>query len=168
MQTGAFRLDLYHRVNEVCVAIPPLRAREADSLRIANYLLQQSCRRHGRAMLRFTPDAVCAIERHSWPGNVRELANCINRAVVMAEGEHVTSVDLALVAPHSELTDPVDLRSVRRIAEARAVTRALALTAGNVTKAAQQLGVTRPALYHLMRKLAILPSAAVMRSRAQE
>jgi two-component system, NtrC family, response regulator len=156
---GNFRLDLYHRLNEVFVEVPPLREREADCVLLANHLLQQACRRHDRAQMSFAPDAIRAIEQYSWPGNVRELENCITRAVVMAEGSVVTSVDLGLAKPQGDSNESFDLRTARRLAEARAVSRALALTAGNLTKAAARLGVTRPALYHLMRRLSILPSA---------
>ncbi len=92
----AFREDLFYRISEVAVTIPPLRERGSDSVLIANYLLQQACRRNGKPLLKLAPDAVAAIEQYPWPGNVRELENRVNAAAIMAEGKMVTAADLNL------------------------------------------------------------------------
>ncbi|MGQ0834926.1 MAG: PEP-CTERM-box response regulator transcription factor [Gammaproteobacteria bacterium] len=159
IQQGTFRSDLYYRLSEVTVAIPPLRERESDAVLIATYLLQEAARRHGRGALRFSPDAVRAIEQNPWPGNVRELENRVNRAAIMIEGRLVSSQDLGL-APTEETDDFLNLRDVRQRAEAQAVRRALAITAGNVSKAAELLGVTRPTLYALMERSSIRQEGA--------
>ena len=145
-----FREDLYYRISEVSVMIPPLRERGSDAVLIANYLLQQACKRHGRPLPALAPDAVAAIERYPWPGNVRELENRVNAAAIMVEGKLVTAADLSLqpVAAGEAALPP--LREVRRRAEADAIQRALAIAGGNVSKAAELLGVTRPTLYDLM------------------
>ena len=148
-----FREDLFYRISEVAVTIPPLRERGSDPVLIASYLLQQACRRNDRPLLKLSPDAVSAIEKHPWPGNVRELQNRMNSAAIMAEGKLVTAADLNLQpAVGPDEAEILPLREVRQRAEAAAVQRALAITAGNVSKAAELLGVTRPTLYDLMER----------------
>jgi two-component system NtrC family response regulator len=155
-----FRMDLFYRISEVSVLIPPLRERDSDALLIANHLLRQACQRRGVRATRFSPDAVAAIERHSWPGNVRELANRVNRAAVMAEGKLVTREDLGLVStePQAPEMEVMSLREVRKRAEVQAVRHALAVSAGNISKAAELLGITRPTLYDLMERMSIRPT----------
>jgi two-component system NtrC family response regulator len=146
----SFREDLYYRISEVSIAIPPLRERGADSVLIANYLLAQACKRHGRPALRLSPEAVHAITEHTWPGNVRELESRINVAAIMGEGKLVTPSDLSLVEPQSKAKEFPTLRELRQRAETEGVQRALAITGGNVSRAADLLGVTRPTLYDLL------------------
>ncbi len=93
---GQFRQDLYFRISEVSIQIPPLREREGDVLIIAQSLLEDRARRHGRALRGFATDAIGALQAHAWPGNIRELENKINSAVIMAEGKQVTAADLGL------------------------------------------------------------------------
>ena len=150
----SFREDLFYRISEVTVNIPPLRERGSDPVLIANYLLQEACKRHGKAQMKLSPDAISAIEQHSWPGNVRELENRVNAAAIMAEGKLVTAEDLTLEQP-AEGGIILPLREVRQKAEGAAVQRALAITGGNISKAAELLGVTRPTLYDLMERIAI-------------
>ena len=149
-----FREDLFYRISEVTVNIPPLRDRGSDAVLIANYLLQEACKRHGKAQLKLAPDAIAAIERHPWPGNVRELENRVNAAAIMAEGKLVTAEDLTLERP-AEGETILSLREVRQRAEAAAIERALAVASGNVSKAAELLGITRPTLYDLMERTGI-------------
>ncbi len=154
----SFREDLFYRISEVAVNIPPLRERGADAMLIANYLLQQACKRHGRPALKLGPDALAAIEQYPWPGNVRELENRVNAAAIMAEGKLVTAADLTLERQASEGEAGIEpLREVRQRAEAAAVQRALAVTGGNISKAAELLGVTRPTLYDLMGRTGAAP-----------
>ena len=153
-----FREDLFYRISEVAVPIPPLRERGSDAVLIANYLLQQACKRHGKSQLKLGPDAISAIERYPWPGNVRELENKVNAAAIMAEGKLVTADDLSLDAQVAEgEASIVPLREVRQRAETAAVQRALAITGGNISKAAELLGVTRPTLYDLMGRTGSAP-----------
>ena len=149
-----FREDLFYRISEVTVSIPPLRERGADAVLIANYLLLEACKRHGKAQLKLAPDALSAIERYAWPGNVRELGNRVNAAAIMAEGAMITAADLAL-EPAAGDAAMLSLREVRQRAESAAVERALALAGGNISKAAELLGVTRPTLYDLMERTSI-------------
>ena len=156
---GRFREDLYYRLAEIVVEIPPLRARQGDAALLAHAFLRRFAQEQRRGSLTFTDDAIRAIEAHGWPGNVRELINVIKRAAIMADGQRVTPADLGLDAP--ERADDaagdleLDLRTVRERAERAAILAALARTNSNIAKAAEVLGISRPTLYDLMHKLAI-------------
>ena len=147
---GTFRLDLYHRVNEVPVAVPPLRERGPDAVQLATHFLQQAARTRSVRAIAFSPEAIEAIEAHAWPGNVRELENRVSRALVMAEGTLIMPEDLGLAAGERAGEALPSLREARHHAELQAVQRALAATGGNVSKAAEVLGVARQTLYDLM------------------
>src|SRR6185437_4917080 len=149
--TGAFREDLFYRISEVTVRIPPLRDRQGDSLLLAQFLLQSIAERFGRPTRGLAPDAIRAIQAHKWPGNVRELENRIKGAVIMAEGAVVTANDLGLQDPGDD-PEYLNLRVARQRAEAQAVRQSLAVAKGNLSRAADLLGVTRPTLYDLLEK----------------
>jgi len=156
---GRFREDLYYRLAEIVVNIPPLRARAGDAVLLAHAYLRRFALEEKRGVLGFTEDAIKAIEQHSWPGNVRELINSLKRATIMADGDRLTPDDLGLPTPDSgansgEKSD-LDLRTVRDAAERQAIISALGRSNGNIVKAAETLGVSRPTLYDLMRRLAI-------------
>jgi two-component system NtrC family response regulator len=149
--TGTFRDDLYYRVSEVTIKVPPLRERQGDSLLLAQFLLQEAATKLGQSPRGLAPDAIRAIQAHDWPGNVRELENRIKTAAIMAEGVVLTAGDLDL---SDSGDDPkyLNLRVARLHAEAQAVRQALAVARGNVSRAAQFLGVTRPTLYDLLER----------------
>jgi two-component system NtrC family response regulator len=151
---GNFRDDLYYRISEVTIRVPPLRERQGDSLLLAQFVLQQISERFGKPTRGLSPDAIRAIQAHSWPGNVRELENRIKGAVIMAEGAFVSAKDLDL---HDPGDDPeyFNLRVARQRAEVQAVRQSLAVTKGNLSRAAEMLGVTRPTLYDLLEKYGI-------------
>jgi two-component system NtrC family response regulator len=154
---GRFREDLYYRLAEIVVDIPPLRDRQGDSALLAHAFLKRFAQEQ-RTSLRFTDDAVRAIEAYAWPGNVRQLLNVVKRSAIMADGNRVTLEDLGLPdpgVPDSEEKDLLNLRAVREAAERGAVVTALARANGNIVKASEILGVTRPTLYDLMNRLAI-------------
>jgi len=96
VQTEAFRSDLYFRINVMEIALPPLRERGADITALAEFLLEKACQRLNRPAMQFTPDALSRISQHSWPGNVRELENLIERAVILTDGDAVSTEHLAL------------------------------------------------------------------------
>jgi two-component system NtrC family response regulator len=148
---GTFREDLYYRISEVTIQVPPLRERQGDSLLLAQILLQQMAERYGRPTRGLAPDAIRAVHAHRWPGNVRELENRIKGAVIMADGAVVTATDLGLQDP-GEDTEYLNLRIARQRAETQAVRQALAVSRGNLSRAAELLGVTRPTLYDLLEK----------------
>jgi two-component system NtrC family response regulator len=149
--TGGFREDLYYRISEVTINVPALRERQGDSLLIAQVLLQQMSERFGRTIRGLAPDAIRAIQAHPWPGNVRELENRIKGAVIMAEGVVVTANDLGLKDP-GEDPEYLNLRVARQRAEVQAARQALAVARGNLSRAAELLGVTRPTLYDLIER----------------
>jgi two-component system NtrC family response regulator len=159
---GRFREDLYYRISEITIEIPPLREREEGRLVLARKLLAKYAQQQGRTLIGFTEDANRAIEAHSWPGNVRELENKIKSAVIMADGKHVTAADLGLedVEPAEE---SLNLREVRRRAESRAIRIALMRNFGNISRTAEQLGVTRPTLYDLLNKYGLSAEAYARR-----
>ena len=148
---GAFRDDLYYRISEVTINVPPLRDRQGDSLLIAQVLLQQMSERFGKPTRGLAPDAIRAIQAHPWPGNVRELENRIKGAVIMADGVVVTANDLGLKDP-GEDPEYLNLRVARQRAEVQAARQALAMARGNLSRAAELLGVTRPTLYDLIER----------------
>ncbi len=144
---GRFREDLYYR---------PLRARVGDAALLAHAFTKRFAQEQNRRNLSLSEDALRAIEAHTWPGNIRELENCIKRATIMADGSQVTADDLGLAVPAGEEGDAsLDLRTVRDEAEKKAVIAALARSNGNVLKAAELLGVSRPTLYDLMHRLGL-------------
>ena len=147
------RTSIY-RISEVTIRIPPLRDRQGDSLLLAQFLLQQIAERFGRPTRGLAPDAIRAIQAHRWPGNVRELENRIKGAVIMAEGAVVTASDLGLQDPGDD-PEYLNLRVARQRAETQAVRQALAVARGNLSRAAELLGVTRPTLYDLLEKHSI-------------
>ena len=154
IKTGDFREDLYYRVSEITVNIPPFREREEGRLILARNLLQKYSKQQSRALNGFAEDAVQAIESYSWPGNVRELENKIKGAVIMADGKLVTAADLG-IAPGDAGDESLNLREVRQHAESKAIRVALTRSFGNISKAAEMLGITRPTLYDLLNKYGV-------------
>ena len=150
IEQSTFREDLYYRVSEITIDIPPFRDREEGRLILARTLLARFSAQQGRA-LSFSDDANNAIEAYLWPGNVRELENKIKGAVIMADGNQITARDLGIddAEPGPET---LNLREVRRLAESKAIRVALMKAFGKITRAAEMLGVTRPTLYDLMNK----------------
>jgi two-component system NtrC family response regulator len=149
VQAGRFREDLYYRLSEIVLPIPPLRERAGDAALLAHHFRNRWCASENRAPMRFAEGALAAIEHYRWPGNVRELENCIKRAVIMVEGPLIRAADLGL--PALELPEqPVNLRRARDAAEYDVMVRALARTDGNIARTAELLGVSRPTVYDLM------------------
>ena len=157
VKEGRFREDLYYRLAEIVVEIPPLRARVGDAALLAHAFVRRFGQEH-RRNLTLADDALRAIEAHPWPGNIRELENCIKRATIMADGNQITADDVGLMGAASDDMDrSLDLRVTREAAEQRAVLAALARADGTIAKAADLLGVSRPTLYDLMHRLGLKP-----------
>jgi two-component system NtrC family response regulator len=155
---GRFREDLYYRLSEIVVNIPPLRERHGDAALLAHHFKNKFCAQESRPSMHFSPDALAAIESYPWPGNVREMENCIKRAVIMADGATIVADDLGLPGQNAE-EEPINLRQVRDEAEYKAIVRALARVDGNIVKASELLGISRPTMYDLMSRHAIKASA---------
>ena len=151
---GRFREDLYYRLGVVTIALPPLRQREKDILVLSTALLRRYANENKKKIIGFTKQAIKTIETHNWPGNIRELENRIKRAVIMTEGSKITPEDLELVSPYKKY-ESQGLREAREALERDLIERAIAGNKGNLTKAASDLGLSRPTLYELMEKLGI-------------
>jgi two-component system NtrC family response regulator len=144
---GGFREDLYYRLSEIVLTIPPLRERAGDRALLAHHFRNKFCASESRSLLTFSGEALLAIEAYHWPGNVREMENCIRRAVIMTDGPQITPLDLGLPDGAEE---QINLRQAREAAEYRVMVQALARADGSIVKAAELLGVSRPTLYDLM------------------
>lgn len=149
---GGFRQDLYYRISEGVVAIPPLRNRIEDAALIANKLTRDYAQELGRPIRGLSPGAMAAIMSHSWPGNVRELQNCIKRAVASAPGPMISARDLRLGPDPVATEGPLTLKQARFTAEGKALRQALAVADGNISEAARMLDTSRPTLYQLLKE----------------
>jgi two-component system, NtrC family, response regulator len=151
MAEGKFREDLYYRLNEVTVRVPPLRERASDAIVLASFFLKRFSAEYGQLVRGFDTAALTAISDHPWPGNVRELENRLKRAVVMADGPVLSATDLGLAAS-GEKPQSLAIRDARHRAEKEVIQLALAQAGSNLSKAAKLLGISRPTLYDLMQQ----------------
>ncbi|MEE9413010.1 MAG: PEP-CTERM-box response regulator transcription factor [Methylococcales bacterium] len=152
IKEGKFRQDLFYRINEITIQIPPLSERRGDISVLAKSFMQRYAHEMKRKLSGFTDTALAAMEAHSWPGNVRELESRVKRAVLMSTTTQVTEQDLELESSGEVVKKVKPLREIRNVAERRAIVTALAEAGGNVSKAADLLEVTRPTLYSLLNK----------------
>jgi DNA-binding NtrC family response regulator len=149
VEEGRFRRDLYFRIRTVELRLPPLRERREDLLPLAERFRAQHASRYRKAVAGFDAAAVRALERHSWPGNVRELDHAVERAVLLARGDRITAADLGLEgAPKSRGLEEMTLEEV----EEHLIRKALDRYGGNVSQAADALGLSRSALYRRLEK----------------
>lgn len=155
IEQGKFRGDLYYRLSEIVVNIPPLRERGGDIMTIANSLLQRYCHENQCKEKRFSQDAALALESHVWPGNIREMENRIKRAVILSVNNTISIAELEL-GKQTDNPMPLNLKEVREAAETAAIRRALNYADNNITEAAKLLGISRPTLYGLFEKYGIL------------
>ena len=151
MAEGRFREDLYYRLNEVKVQVPPLRERAADVVVLASFFLNRFATEYGRSARGFSATALAALRDHPWPGNVRELENRVKRAIVVTDGPLLSAADLGLTTP-GEDTQSLTIRDARARAEREVLQLALAQAGSNLSKAAKLLGISRPTLYDLMQQ----------------
>jgi two-component system NtrC family response regulator len=149
---GSFREDLYYRLAEIVIRIPPLRDRPGDPALLARHFLTRFAREMNPQVKGLAPDALVALDAWGWPGNVRELENRMKRAVIMADSKLVTAADLDLDQERSEGGDLINLKAARELADRRAIRRAIARTEGNISGAAKILGISRPTLYDLLKQ----------------
>jgi two-component system, NtrC family, response regulator len=147
---GRFREDLYYRLCVVTIAMPALRERGSDVTLLARTFLGKFAEGQKKPLKGFTPQAIEAVRAHSWPGNVRELENRIKRAVVMAEGKYVSPANLELKDSASAEEETSTLRASRDSREKDIVRLAMEKAEGNVSRAAADLGISRPTLYQLL------------------
>ncbi|RMH23059.1 MAG: sigma-54-dependent Fis family transcriptional regulator [Gemmatimonadetes bacterium] len=147
---GTFREDLLYRLNTVEIRLPPLRERREDVLPLAMFFLERQAERYGSPVRGFADDAVEALRAHPWPGNVRELQHAVERGVLMAHGDYIRADDLGLRRPEDGHPAMDDLTLDE--AERRLIVRALERNDGNVSRAAEELGLSRSALYRRLQR----------------
>ncbi|MGC8492245.1 MAG: PEP-CTERM-box response regulator transcription factor [Syntrophobacteraceae bacterium] len=152
IREGRFREDLYYRLGVIKVPVPPLRDRSGDVELLAMSFLEKYSAEQKREVLGITPKGMNALKDHRWPGNVRELENRVRRAVILVKGRKITDEDLELGNQKSGKTT---LKEARQRAEREIVVQALKENNFNLTRAAANLGISRPNLYELMEKLGI-------------
>jgi len=150
VRQGRFRQDLYYRLSVGDIDLPPLRERQEDILFLAEFILERYGTEYGRGRLSFTARCKRALQKHGWPGNVRELENRIEKAVVMGGGQ-LLDVD-AFGFEGSADAPKLSLREARQETERQTIREALRRTAGNISKAAEVLGISRPNLHELLSK----------------
>lgn len=156
VENKTFREDLFYRISEIVIDIPPLRERDADIILIARSILQANCQQIGKQINGFSQDAIQALMKHSWPGNVRELQNKVKAACIMSDSKQITVKDLNLgQAENDDTSIEFNLKTVRENAEKQAVAKALSMSDGNISNTAHLLGITRPTLYTLMEKYSL-------------
>lgn len=149
IKEGTFREDLYYRICEMVITIPPLRDREGDKILLARHLLKNMAEENNPNVTGLTSEAAQAIESYQWPGNIREMENKMKRAIIMCDEKLISIDDLGI---NSSEEFSINLRQVRHDAERNAVKQALSLADGNNSTAAKLLGITRPTLYDLLKK----------------
>jgi len=148
--TQEFREDLYYRISEISISLPPLREREGDAMLLASAFIRQFAPDRS---LTLSPDASHAIESWDWSGNVRELENRLKRACIMCDDSQIYATDLELTAPEeSQRAVPLNLKGAREAAGRDAVVGALAHCQSNLAKTSRLLGISRPTLYNLLKK----------------
>ena len=158
MDEGRFRDDLYYRIGVVTIDLPPLRTRGEDILLLANLFLRKFSSDLNKKVRGYSPEAEECITSYSWPGNVRELENKVQRAVLMVTGHQIEPEDLAFASlpltppPPPEVLDLGTLKDARDALERDMILSAIRTQGGNIAKAADILGVSRPTLYDLMKK----------------
>jgi len=147
-----FRQDLLYRVNTVEIHLPPLRERTDDIPLLADHFLKQYSKKYKKPIKRISSEALKKLNQHSWPGNVRELQHAIERAVIMCDSNTLEENDFILSST-GQKKDEIELESydLENI-EKNVIRKVLKQNQGNVTKAAEQLGLTRTSLYRRMEK----------------
>jgi two-component system response regulator HydG len=158
VEEGAFREDLFYRLNVITVHLPPLRERENDIEDLANFFLKRHAERQGTEPMKITEEARARLLAYAWPGNVRELENCIAAAVAMARGGNITLDDLpSKIRKHEGAPigfshpSQVSLEAVER----RHIASVLRAVSGNRAAAARALGIDRATLYRKMKRFGL-------------
>jgi DNA-binding NtrC family response regulator len=145
-----FREDLYYRINTMEIVLPPLRERNEDKIPLADYLLQKMTDKYSRDEITFDEKALEQIAKHAWNGNIREMENRIERAVILCENNHITVSDLDLeqITAYEDNQDDIQLSAV----EKTAIEKILFKNNNNISKTAEELGLSRASLYRRLEK----------------
>jgi transcriptional regulator with PAS, ATPase and Fis domain len=154
VRTGAFRRDLFYRLNVLSISVPPLRERPGDLDLLCEHLLEKIARKNGAPARELAPEALDALRRHPWPGNVRELENVLEQAMLNSDVHTLRPDDFpGLLADPGGPGPSASLASALEDAQRRALEAALAATGGNRAQAARCLGIGRTTLYRRLGKL---------------
>jgi len=151
VSTGRFRQDLLFRLNTIEIRLPPLRERKEDIAALAQHFLKQHAQRYRKRVTAFEAAALRALSEHAWPGNVRELDHAVERAVLMTQGPEIKAGDLGLRAGSQDAATKLDDMSLEEV-EAFLIKKALGRFDGNVSRAAEALGLSRSALYRRLQR----------------
>ena len=153
---GRFREDLYYRLGVVLIKVPPLRERKDDLVVLATYFLKQYCVLQNKRVRGFNAAALESMKTYAWPGNIRELENKVQRAIILSEGPMIGPHDLGFDSqPMSRKNEHPEIRTLREAkerVEKEMVMSALDKNVGNIAKAAEELGISRPTLYDIMKR----------------
>ena len=163
IRAGRFREDLYFRLNVIPIAVPALRERGDDVVRLAEHFIQEFTLEYGRRPKRLSPEAIKVLQSWDWPGNVRELRNVIERLVIMVPGDVISAGDLSFLAGADRTrtggaSEIVSLYQARDAWEREYLLAAVAAVDGNISRAADALGIERSNFYRKMRSLGIAPN----------
>ncbi len=144
-----FREDLYYRINTMEITLPPLRERHEDKIPLAAFLLEKMAEKYERGQLSFAPNALTQISKHAWNGNIREMENRIERAVILSDQTEISAADLDLENVHLfEMPEDLALSDLER----HTIEKVLHKHHFNISKSAEELGLSRAALYRRMEK----------------
>ncbi len=150
VREGRFREDLYYRINTVHIALPPLRERKEDIVPLAQMFMERFALKYHRPLTGLAPEAAAALKECRWSGNIRELQNCIEKAVILSEGNDLTEKDMQL--EHASRPSGTTVKAISEADEERMVRDAMERASGNISSAAKMLGVSRPTLYAKLKK----------------
>ena len=150
VREGRFREDLYYRINTVHIALPALRERKEDIVPLAQMFLERFAEKYHRPLTGIAPDAAAMLTEGRWSGNIRELQNCIEKAVILSDGNELTAKDIQLEQAAKAVGTTI--KAVSDAEEERLIRQAMDRTNGNISAAAKMLGVSRPTLYAKLKK----------------
>ena len=154
VRDGLFREDLYYRLNTISLELPPLRRRPDAIVPLAGQFLEEFAGKYGRDVTGFSPAAVAEMESYAWPGNIRELRNCIEKAVILADGK--TIGDLGLESTGGNVTDTeISAADTMESVEEKTIRAAMSRFGGNISLVAKSLNISRPTLYAKLKKYGI-------------
>jgi two-component system response regulator HydG len=153
VQEGTFRQDLLYRINTVEIRVPPLSERVEDIPLLAQHYLNYYAKKYHKLVTTIAPEAMDRLKRYAWPGNIRELQHAIERAVIMTDSASLQESDFLL--SRSLTSGPVNNTLNLDEVERAAIAKALQMHNGNISKAADELGLTRASLYRRMEKYAL-------------
>jgi len=151
VKEGSFRQDLLFRINTIEIPLPPLRERGEDMVLLANYFLDQLKNKYRKPNLILPQTAIHKIKSYNWPGNVRELEHAIERSVILSEGNQLSLDHISEIPEETTFDESMTLEAMERTR----IIQCMRKHKGNISKAAEELGITRPALYRRIEKFGI-------------